>query len=131
VSELLLSPAVLGVLGLLIGSFLNVVVHRLPAMAMRDWWRFDLADFALADPRSWRAALGAGAEPPAELAAASRAVLARLDPLEPLKRPPAPCSRPARSPSGRRGTHWSRARRWRCCWRWHGSTSRRHCCPTA
>ena len=84
VSELFLSPVVLGVLGLLIGSFLNVVVHRLPAMAMRDWWRFDLADFALADPRSWRAALGAGAEPPAELAAASRAVLARLDPLEPL-----------------------------------------------
>lgn len=83
-SDLLLSPPALGVLGLLIGSFLNVVVHRLPAMAMRDWWRFDLADFALADPRSWRAALGPGAEPPAELAAASRAVLARLEPLEPL-----------------------------------------------
>ena len=82
--ELLVSPVALGVLGLLIGSFLNVVVHRLPTMAMRDWWRFDLADFALADPRSWRAAFGAQAEPPAELVAASRAVTTRLEKLEPL-----------------------------------------------
>ena len=44
---LLLSPWVLGLLGLCIGSFLNVVVHRLPTMYMRGWWAFDVADFAL------------------------------------------------------------------------------------
>jgi leader peptidase (prepilin peptidase) / N-methyltransferase len=35
--ELLLSPAVLGVIGLCIGSFLNVVIHRLPVMMERAW----------------------------------------------------------------------------------------------
>ena len=33
----LLSPLVLAVLGLLIGSFLNVVIHRLPLMMERGW----------------------------------------------------------------------------------------------
>lgn len=36
-AELLFSPPVLGLLGLLIGSFLNVVVHRLPLMLERSW----------------------------------------------------------------------------------------------
>jgi leader peptidase (prepilin peptidase)/N-methyltransferase len=36
--EVLLSPAALAVLGLLVGSFLNVVVHRLPLMLERQWW---------------------------------------------------------------------------------------------
>ncbi len=35
--SLLLSPYVLGLLGLMIGSFLNVVIHRLPLRMMRDW----------------------------------------------------------------------------------------------
>ena len=35
--EILYSPALLAVLGLCIGSFLNVVVHRLPLMLERDW----------------------------------------------------------------------------------------------
>jgi leader peptidase (prepilin peptidase)/N-methyltransferase len=30
--------AIAGVLGLLVGSFLNVVVHRLPVIMGRDWW---------------------------------------------------------------------------------------------
>jgi leader peptidase (prepilin peptidase) / N-methyltransferase len=37
VAEILLSPPVLLLLGLCIGSFLNVVVHRLPLMLERGW----------------------------------------------------------------------------------------------
>jgi leader peptidase (prepilin peptidase) / N-methyltransferase len=36
--DLWLSPALLAVLGLMVGSFLNVVVHRLPLMLERQWW---------------------------------------------------------------------------------------------
>jgi leader peptidase (prepilin peptidase)/N-methyltransferase len=39
----LLSPAALALFGLCIGSFLNVVVHRLPKMMERDW-RLESAD---------------------------------------------------------------------------------------
>ena len=41
-AALWLSPAVLGVLGLLVGSFLNVVIHREPVLLLRGW----LADMA-------------------------------------------------------------------------------------
>lgn len=34
-----LAPALLGLLGLLVGSFLNVVIHRLPKMMERQWAR--------------------------------------------------------------------------------------------
>ena len=33
-------PVAIGLLGLLVGSFLNVVVHRLPLMLEREWQRF-------------------------------------------------------------------------------------------
>ena len=36
-AEFLLSPFVLALLGLIIGSFLNVVIHRLPLMLERGW----------------------------------------------------------------------------------------------
>ena len=36
-AEILYSPLVLAVLGLCIGSFLNVVIHRLPLMLEREW----------------------------------------------------------------------------------------------
>ena len=36
--DLLLSPWALALLGLMVGSFLNVVVHRLPLMLERQWW---------------------------------------------------------------------------------------------
>ena len=39
----LLSPLVLALLGLLVGSFLNVVIHRLPLMMERGW-RIESAD---------------------------------------------------------------------------------------
>ena len=35
--EVLLSPFVLALLGLCIGSFLNVVIHRVPLMMERGW----------------------------------------------------------------------------------------------
>jgi leader peptidase (prepilin peptidase)/N-methyltransferase len=43
VEVLLLSPVVLALLGLCIGSFLNVVIHRLPQMLERGW-KLDSAD---------------------------------------------------------------------------------------
>jgi leader peptidase (prepilin peptidase)/N-methyltransferase len=92
-AALLLSPAALGLLGLLVGSFLNVVVHRLPAMYMRGWWAYDVADFGLSDERSWRAAFGARSRPPAELASAARAVHRQLEkePALTLVRPRSRC----------------------------------------
>ena len=50
--DLLLSPLALAVLGLCVGSFLNVVIHRLPLMLERQWW-IDVAQ-QLADIDSWR-----------------------------------------------------------------------------
>jgi leader peptidase (prepilin peptidase)/N-methyltransferase len=41
--DILLSPLVLGLFGLCIGSFLNVVIHRLPLMLERGW-RMESAD---------------------------------------------------------------------------------------
>ena len=81
---LLLSPWALALLGLCIGSFLNVVVHRLPTMYMRGWWAFDVADFALSDKRSWHAAFGAAAEPPPELNIAAGAINQQLSAGTPL-----------------------------------------------
>lgn len=47
--EWLLSPAALALFGLCIGSFLNVVVHRLPVMMERQW-RQDSAEMLGIDP---------------------------------------------------------------------------------
>ncbi len=54
--SLWLSPVVLGVLGLLVGSFLNVVIHRKPIMLMREW----LADVTgmLAEGEVWQHVFG-------------------------------------------------------------------------
>lgn len=63
-----LSPAVLALFGLLIGSFLNVVVHRLPRMMERQWWR-DIAG-QLADADGWKRSFGQPAPKPVGAAAA-------------------------------------------------------------
>jgi leader peptidase (prepilin peptidase)/N-methyltransferase len=87
--DLLLSPWPLAVLGLVIGSFLNVVVHRLPPMLERRWW----ADVAaqLGDAASYRRIFGT--DPPAVLAPAAGALDAALAALAPLSiaRPASRC----------------------------------------
>jgi leader peptidase (prepilin peptidase)/N-methyltransferase len=49
IQEALLSPPVLALLGLCIGSFLNVVIHRLPQMLERGW-KIDSAEMLGLDP---------------------------------------------------------------------------------
>jgi len=66
--DLLLSPFALAILGLCVGSFLNVVIHRMPLMLERQWWT-DVAQ-QLADTDSWRRVFGgmdAKAAPAADL----------------------------------------------------------------
>ena len=90
--DALLSPIGLAVLGLCVGSFLNVVIHRLPQMLLRDWWR-ETADFQLADAQAWTPVFGKAARPEAAFAGAARAIedgLAKLPPLS-LLRPGSRC----------------------------------------
>jgi leader peptidase (prepilin peptidase)/N-methyltransferase len=88
----LLSPAGLGVLGLLVGSFLNVVVHRVPPMLWHAWWK-DSVEFQLSDAQAWTPLFGARSVPPAQLAAAAAAVKLELDklPALTLNRPRSRC----------------------------------------
>jgi leader peptidase (prepilin peptidase) / N-methyltransferase len=86
-TELFLSPWALAVLGLCVGSFLNVVVHRLPQMLLRQWWH-ETADFQLGDALAWTPAFGSTARPDGVFSSASRAIeeaLAKLAPLSLLK----------------------------------------------
>jgi leader peptidase (prepilin peptidase)/N-methyltransferase len=78
--DLLLSPWVMAVLGLAIGSFANVVVHRLPTMIERQWWR-DVAE-QLRDKDSFRRTFTA--EAPAGLEQAGSALRKTLAALRPL-----------------------------------------------
>lgn len=54
---------VAGLVGLLVGSFLNVVIHRLPRMMERDW-RAQCAEFAAADRSTSQGAASGDAEAP-------------------------------------------------------------------
>ncbi|MFN9747106.1 MAG: prepilin peptidase [Betaproteobacteria bacterium] len=54
--DLLLSPWALALLGLAVGSFLNVVAHRLPLMLERQWWGDVGAQ--LADTESYQRTFG-------------------------------------------------------------------------
>jgi len=87
--SLWLSPPVLALLGLCIGSFLNVVVHRLPRMMERDWWA-DVAH-ALADSESYQRCFGR--DPSKALASTSSEVHKGLEELAPysLSRPRSAC----------------------------------------
>lgn len=87
--NLWLSPPVLALLGLCIGSFLNVVVHRLPRMMERDWWS-EMAQH-LADGEEFKHCFGE--PPPKALAAASAELDKKLGGLAPygLAKPRSAC----------------------------------------
>lgn len=87
-----LNAAVGGVLGLLIGSFLNVVVYRLPAMMYRDWLRESSDNLMAADPAYgvktslWDLVFSgrASTPPPPHLYSSATAAGKALDGLAPL-----------------------------------------------
>ena len=78
--DLLLSPWGLALLGLLVGSFLNVVVHRVPLMLERQWWGDVGAQ--LGDGESYQRTFGAAM--PERLALASSSLEKSLAELRPL-----------------------------------------------
>lgn len=85
-----LDAALGGVLGLLIGSFLNVVVYRVPAMMYRGWLRESADNLMAADPQLgvptslWDLVFGGKTAPPAHLYASAEATGKALDALAPL-----------------------------------------------
>jgi leader peptidase (prepilin peptidase)/N-methyltransferase len=87
--ELLLTPWWLGLLGLVIGSFLNVVIHRLPSILERQWWG-DVAS-QLCDRDSFRRTFAAEAPPGLHQAGtALRRTISALGPLS-LTKPGSRC----------------------------------------
>jgi leader peptidase (prepilin peptidase)/N-methyltransferase len=78
--EALLSPWALALLGLIVGSFLNVVIHRLPRMLERQWWG-DVAH-QLADADSYRRVFAAAA--PAAIGQAGTQLAKSIEALGPL-----------------------------------------------
>lgn len=70
-----IGPWSLGLLGLMVGSFLNVVIHRWPLMMERQWWG-DVAG-QLQDGESYRRTTRSAA--PASFAAVAQAIEQGLD----------------------------------------------------
>ena len=89
--DILLSPWVLGLLGLAIGSFLNVVIHRLPQLLEREW----LGDAAayLQDSATMARVLGSPPDRCTELAGQGAALAAEVQalPALSLSRPRSRC----------------------------------------
>jgi leader peptidase (prepilin peptidase)/N-methyltransferase len=82
-AEVWFSVPVLAVFGLCVGSFLNVVIHRLPLMLERQWWS-DVAQYQLGDAEAWTRAFGAKRPRPAAIADAGREIEAALADQTPL-----------------------------------------------
>ncbi|RZI72104.1 MAG: prepilin peptidase [Variovorax sp.] len=78
--------ALAGVLGLLIGSFLNVVIYRMPAMIYRGWLVDSVSSLAPATEGSslWATVLGKNAKAPAALEASAASAAKQLESLPPL-----------------------------------------------
>jgi leader peptidase (prepilin peptidase)/N-methyltransferase len=79
-ADLLLSAPALALLGLCVGSFLNVVIHRLPLILERQWWQE--VSQQLGDTDSWRRVFGS--RPVAADDQHAAAISQELDRLEPL-----------------------------------------------
>lgn len=96
--EILLSPVVVALIGLAVGSFLNVVIHRLPLMLERQWWGDVLHQ--MQDEASHARVFGSA--PPASLQVAGSHITQSLSRLAPLG-----LARPAsRCPSCGQGIRW-------------------------
>ena len=80
--EVFASVPVLGLLGLCIGSFLNVVVHRLPVMMERGHWVE--AAMQLTDASAWQRVFGPAKSPRPELGPAFAALETEIDALPAL-----------------------------------------------
>ncbi len=80
--EFWLSVPMLAILGLCIGSFLNVVIYRVPVMMERDTWVSSALQ--LTDAEAWRRVFGAKQEPSPALATAYSALETSIEGLEPL-----------------------------------------------
>lgn len=84
-----------GVLGLLVGSFLNVVIHRLPLMMYREWLRDAVGNLAPIPevPSLWRLVMGPSAPSPHGLETAAAEALSTVEKLQPLtlSRPASRC----------------------------------------
>lgn len=87
--------ALAGVLGLLIGSFLNVVIYRTPVMMYREWLSDAVANLMSSKdmPSLWSLVFGPKATPPAGLEAAADKAATAIEglPLFDLMRPASRC----------------------------------------
>lgn len=86
------SPLALALLGLCVGSFLNVVAHRLPRQLEREWW-LDVAENQLGDAEAWHRVSGANGAPPPAFGQAAKAIADALSalPALTLSRPRSRC----------------------------------------
>jgi leader peptidase (prepilin peptidase)/N-methyltransferase len=90
--EFWFSPWALALLGLCVGSFLNVVAHRLPQMLERQWW-LDMAEHQLGDTAAWQRVSGNAGALPASFRQSARLVADTVGALPPfsLSRPRSRC----------------------------------------
>jgi leader peptidase (prepilin peptidase)/N-methyltransferase len=92
-----LDAVLAGVFGLLVGSFLNVVIYRLPVMMHRDWLQESLDNLDPAasphGPTLWQIVFGSRVAQPRdlELAAAGAGKLLAAEPALTLSRPRSRC----------------------------------------
>ncbi len=81
-SDVLVSLPMLAFLGLCIGSFLNVVIYRVPVMMERGTWVESALQ--LVDANAWRRVFGASQPAPPSLAAAYASLETHIEALPPL-----------------------------------------------
>ena len=81
-----IDAGVAGVLGLLVGSFLNVVIYRVPQMMYREWLVDSVDNLVPADgiPGLWRLVFGRNSTPPQALEKAATAALLQVQALPAL-----------------------------------------------